>query len=104
VGFEAEIGRGMRQISPFVCRIFFWESTKMYSGDEHHFITFDLITIFLQFTPLSWCSEQPCPRQSLSFDQTTPSQQSWRDWLLDLQMLFGGRNWTHLGHQHQRFV
>jgi hypothetical protein len=41
VGFEAEIGRGMRQISPFVCRIFFWESTKMYSGDEHHFITFD---------------------------------------------------------------
>ena len=38
--------------------------------------------------------EQRCPRQSLSFDQTAPSQQqSWRDWLLDLQMVFG-RGWN----------
>ena len=28
VGFEAEIGRGMRQISPFVCRIFFGKAPK----------------------------------------------------------------------------
>ena len=82
----------------------------------HHFITFDLIKLshFITFyhiwslyfsnLPPILCSEQPCPRQSLSFDQTTPSQQSWRDWLLDLHMLFEGRNRTHLGHQHQRFV